>query len=291
MMITGLGLLLALVVITTIFMEGWLTGESSAPQGQGAVMALEGWSEDPDFRHAEREARGFLNATTLNSAKPYIFKAEEKEEILEAYYAPLPDPGNYTLELSGRKKLGQRSVYFYQVTSGPDVLPLVVLQEGENFKVHWEFTAGVGDMSWETFVEEKPSEAVLMRALLRPDGAHDAGHPATDWTSWAVEDWKGDYPVRLFTRNNSPEDRRLKSAFKEFGVRRHKQDWVMAQVVIQFQATAHDPNHGIFQSAQVMEVPLASWLPEEFELANTFYSDAERFDGEVKPVRGLMEGL
>lgn len=252
-------------------------------------MAGESWAEDPDFSHAEREARGFLNAIALNPARPYIFRANAIRPKLEKYFQPLPDPGNYDIELKTREKFGDKAVYYYQVTCGDLTQPLVVLQEKEVFKVFWEFGACIGDISWETFVDEEPSKPVLMRAFLRPDPVYDSIHGKDEWSSWLAENWDGSKSARVYCRIGTPEDRRLKSALEEYPVKRKDQQWVMAQVRLKHIGTGVDRLAGAFESAEIVEVPLGSWLPEEFVVGSTFYSDQDRLKGPTKDNQGIQK--
>ncbi|WP_411846524.1 hypothetical protein AAFN60_02600 [Roseibacillus persicicus] len=286
MMMSGLTLLIALVVMTTLLMNGWFStdDENLVPT---SAMAGEQLANDPDFSHAEKEARGFLNAIALNPARPYIFRANAIGPKLDRFYEPIPDPANYELELKGRQRTGNRAVYFYHVTSGDATQPLVVLQEDSTFKVFWEFGACVGDISWKSFVEDEPSTPVLMRAFLRPDAIYDSAHPEEVWSSWFAEDWDGSYSARVFAKRGSPEDRRLQAAYQEHPVVRSGTNWVMAQVRLSHLGTAVDGIHGAYESAEVTEVPLGSWLPEEFVSGNTFYSEKDQMKGPTNDLQGL----
>ena len=287
MMMTGLILLITLVVLTTILMNGALgTKEEELPT---STTIGAGNANDPDFEYAEKEARGFLNAISLNSAKPYIFRAAAIGPKLQKFFLPLPDPANYEVKLTGRQKHDNKAVYYYQVTSGDTTQPMVVLQEGNNFKVFWEFGACVGDISWKAFVDEEPTDPVLMRAFLKPEQVNDSIHDPEEWTSWRAENWDGSRSAMVFSKIGSPEDRRLRSALIEHPVNRKDTNWVMAQVRLKHVGTGIDRLAGAFESAEVVEVPLGSWLPEEFVTGSTFYSEEDRLKGPSKDIRGLQK--
>ncbi len=288
MMLSGLTLLIALVVMTSILMNNALS-DAEEPELSTVVMAGESQGEDPDFEYAEREARGFLNAIALNSARPYIFRANAIGPKLDKFYQPLANPANYEIELKGRQKNDEKAVYYYQVTSDEQTQPLVVLQEQQTFRVFWEYGACVGDISWEAFVDEEPSNPVLMRAFLKPDLVFDSVHSQEEWSSWLAENWDGSQSARVFTKLGSPEDRRLKSALEEHSVKRKDSSWVMAQVRLKHMGTGVDRIAGAFESAEVVEVPLGSWLPEEFVVGNTFYSEKDQLKGSDKDVQGLKK--
>lgn len=289
MMLTGLTLLIALVVMTWILMNDSLNNSDSGNTIPSAAMIGEGSTNDPDFDFAEREARGFLNAVGLNAARPYIFRADSIGPKLEKFYRPLPDPANYSVELTGRQRNDDRSVYYYQVTSGEVTQPLVVLQEQNTFRVFWEYGAGVGDVSWTAFVDEKPETPVLMRAFLQPGTVFDSVHSSDEWRSWLAENWDGSQSARVFSKRGTPEDRRLTSALTEHPVKRKDSSWVMAQVRLKYIGTSFDSVLGAFESAEVVEVPLGSWLPEEFVVGNTFYSRKDQLKGNTKDNQGLQK--
>ena len=286
MMLTGLALLVALVVMTTILMNGAL-GETNEPEIFNAAITGEDLLEDPDFNHAEREARGFLNAISLKPARPYIFREAAIGPKLDKFFQPLSDPGNYSIELTGRQKNNNKAVYYYQVTCGDETQPLAVLQENSIFKVFWEFGACIGDISWDAFVNEEPSTPVLMRAFLKPDLSYDAAHNRTEWSSWLAENWNGSYSARVYSKIASPEDRRLKSALVEHPVEREETNWVMAQVRLKHVGTGIDRITGAFDSAEIVEVPLGSWLPKEFVSGSTFYSEKDQLDEPRNNIQGL----
>ena len=200
---TGLVLLVALVAMTTVMMDRSFTNGEEVGTAAAAISE-KSQAEDPDFRHAEGEARGFLNAIALNPAKPYIFRANDIGPKLQKFFQPLPDPADYELELTGRQKNGNKAVYYYHVTSKNLKQPLVVLQEDQFFKVFWEFGAGIGDISWESFVDEEPKIPVLMRAFLRPDNVFDSVHSREKWSSWLAENWDGSHSARVFAKLGSP---------------------------------------------------------------------------------------
>lgn len=288
MMLMGLSLLIALVVMVTILMNDSIS-DSNETTIVSSAMTGEGQNQDANLKHAEREARGFLNAIALKAARPYIFRASSIMPKLEKFFKPLSDPGNYELELTGRQKNENKSVYYYQVTSGEQTQPLVVLQEDETFKVFWEFGACIGDVSWEAFVDEEPKSAVLMRAFLKPQSVYDSVHTAEKWTSWRAENWDGSKSAQVFSRIGSPEDRRLKSALEQHSITRSNSNWVMAQVRLQHLGTGVDPIAGAFESADIVEVPLGSWLPEEFVVGSTFYSEKDQLKGSLKDIPGLKK--
>ena len=287
MLSIGLILLVALVAMTTVMMDRTFTNSEKVGPLSPAI-SVDDQGTDPDYRHAEKEARGFLNAVALKPAKPYIFRANEIGPKLEKFFQPLPDPSNYDLELTGRQKHGNKAVYYYQVTCEDLKKPLVVLQENDLFKVFWEFGAGVGDISWKSFVDDEPQTPVLMRAFLAPDNVFDSTHGRDKWSSWRAENWDGSRYARVFAKLGSPEYRRLSSALKEHPVKRHQKNWVMAQVRLKHTGTGVDQIAGAFESADVVEVPLGSWLPEEFVVGNTFYSEKDQLDSTVKDRQGLQ---
>ena len=112
--------------------------------------------------------------------------------------------------------------------------------------------------------------------------------PSEEWTSWLAENWDGSRSARIFSKTGSPADRRLKSASVEHSVKRKGAKWVMAQVRLKHTGTGIGRSAGTFESAEVVEVPFGSWLPEQFVVGNTFYSEEDRLKGPTKDIRGLQ---
>ena len=287
MMMMGLILVLALVVLTWIVMNDSFT-EPDPTKVLASTMAGETRLDDPDIRNAEREARGFLNSVALNPAKPYIFRASAINNKLEKFFEPLSDPANFDFKLTNSQKFDNKTVYYYQVTCGDVVQPLVVLQEDSLFKVFWEFGACIGDLSWRAFLRDSPKEPVLMRAFLTPNQAFDSVHSKEKWNSWLAENWDGSESARFYSKIGSPEDRRLKAALENHPVVRKNKSWVMAQVRVEYVGVGLDSEAGSFKSASITEVPLGSWLPKEFVQGNTFYHERDQIKGSTKEIRGLQ---
>ena len=62
----------------------------------------------------------------------------------------------------------------------------------------------------------------------------------------------------------------------------------MAQVRLQHIGSSLSDTAGAFDTAEVVEVPLGSWLPEQFVVGSTFYSEKDQKQGKKsKEVRGL----
>jgi hypothetical protein len=281
MMMTGLSLLIALVVMTTLLMEGWVT--KSDEEGVAAVSLEESAVKaTPAYSTAEMTAHRFLRASSLAEARSYIYHASSLEPQLQSYYEPIANPGDYELVFKGRDVMGERSVFFFQVSSGSQVTPVVVLQEAEDFRVFWQFGAGVGEISWADFLKREPSRPVLMRAFLRPDNIYTTDYPPAEWSSWLVRDWAGEETARVFCERDSPEERRLFSALREYPIVRNKKRWVMAQVQLQHIGSYSGAGGSLQETAEVVAVPLGSWLPAEFVSGPTFYSEQDEIE---KPVR------
>lgn len=277
MMATGLVLLIALVVMTTLLMKGWLSdeGETAAEGMTGLGSTL---IQSSDFTLAEQTAHAFLAARTLAEARPLIYQAAEIEPQLQSYYEPIAAPADYRLVFKSRETVEDRSVYFFQVSSAKETLPLIVLQAGEEFRVFWQFAAGVGDVSWPDFLQEEPEQPVLMRALLRPDSYYDTTHLPEMWSSWMAEDWSGSHRARVYCLRGSKEERRLIAALNEHSILRSKNRWVMVQVRLRHLGTRSGSGIYIEETAKIQEVVHGSWLPPEFVSGSTFYSEKDKIE-------------
>lgn len=275
MMVTGLALLLALVVMTTLLMSGWLTeGDGDTAERKAAIQSA--LIQSPSYAQAEDKARAFLSAKSLVEARPHIYQAKDIEPQLLSYYEPLANPEDYQLQFRSRENMGERAVYFFQVNSGKQALPLIVLQAGEAFQVFWQFTAGVGDVSWPDFLQKEPARPVLMRAFLQPSTHYDTEHLPEKWSSWLAQDWSGKHRAHVFCLRDSKHDRRLTGAYEEHSILRSKSRWIMAQVRLQHLKRRTGVGISNEETARVVEVPLGSWLPPEFVSGSTFYSEKDK---------------
>lgn len=275
MMFTGLCLLIALVVMTTLLMSGWLaeSGEDGSASDTDLRSSL---IQSPDYTGAEQQAKAFLTAKTLEEARPHIYQASQIEPQLLAYYEPIADPDDFRLVFKSRETMEDRSVYFFQVESKSATVPLIVLKAGDDFRVFWQFTAGVGEVSWPDFLQEEPARPVLMRAFLRPNDSYDTVHLPEKWSSWIAQDWSGSHTARVFCLRGTKEERRLNAAFEEHSILRSKNKWIMVQVRLQHLGTRSGSGIYIEETAQVTEVPFGSWLPPDFVKGSTFYSEKDK---------------
>ncbi len=275
MFFSGLILLIGLVFMIITLLDDTRAKTTEETESQ-LLIGKEAALDSPDFFHAEREARGFLNAIALKSAKPYIFRAHAIGPKLDKFYRPLPNPADYELTLTHREQNNDKNVYYYTVESDGRKQPLVVLQQQHIFRVFWEYGAGIGDISWPAFLGGQPTTPVLLRAFLQPSNLYDNFHSQDEWSSWIAQDWEGSHTAVVYAKINSLTDRRLKSAWQKHAIKRGQGKWITAQIRLKHLNTSVQGLAGQLAIAEAVEVPLGSWLPEEFVDKNTFYSENDQ---------------
>ena len=276
MMTFGGLLVTALITFVFLLMNGFFDPAPESIDDETVALLAEG---NPDVVLAEKEARGFLNAGGLPAALPYIYNGTGIMPKLERFYEPLSDNVNYGIKLTRREKTGNRSAYFYDVQSGGNSNPLVVLQERSAFKVFWEYGAEIGDLNWESFLRAEPSDVLLMRVFIRPDNSYDNTHPSKEWSSWLAQDWKGQYSLRVFAKRNDVAHRRLEAVVKNYPVIRNGSEWAMVQARLRNLQAGQQLRNEVDEVVEAVDIPLGSWLPEAFAPNNTFYSRQDEKGG------------
>ena len=76
--------------------------------------------DDPEAATAEIVARGFLNATSVEAAAPFIYESSAIRDKLAKYYKPIATPGDYELTFKHRAQAGGGQTQFLYRVAMPD---------------------------------------------------------------------------------------------------------------------------------------------------------------------------
>jgi hypothetical protein len=226
------------------------------------------WADDPEAGQAEMVARGFLSATSAKVAKPFVYQSDLIQRKFEELYKPIQRPEDYKLVLQSRAVAPNgSSVFAYRVWM-EDEQPrmLVVLPEGKGKmpKVYWEFFAEVGDYSWEEFMDLKPSEPAKMRAWAYKGNSYVAPYNDQEWQCYILHDYSERHVLHAYARKGEGADWRLSNELETKPVKFGRRQEVMAQVIISFMSEVENPGEDRIYVAEIKDVPLVSWLPQQF---------------------------
>lgn len=276
MMFMGMSLLISLVVLTTVVMEKSFSDKIQPAANGRQLIRPDALVVDRNAAvEAEKCLRNFLAAPNADAARPYIYQASLIERKLDAYFEPFDEITDFLVKPLGVRKRDDLAVHFFQVEAGEVRTPFVVLQEDQRHRVLWEYTSGVGDLSWGDFVGKEPKEPTLVRVLVRPADVFGTPFRSENWTSWWAQDLRGEHQMLFFAPRSGPATLRMDSAFQNWPVKIDEVNWAMVQVEASHQGLIFAGDAGSFESAEVKEVPLGSWLPAEFEFENTFYTEKD----------------
>mgnify|MGYP007122436951 CR=1 FL=1 len=271
---TTVGMTLAMVVGLTWGMIYWM---DPSYRGSGTkVTVLEPtqtsslgqlWADDPEAGQAETVAKAYLNATTAKAARSFVFESDVLGERFDRLYRPIDTPGEYDIVLKSRVLApnGEGSVFAYRVTTGDaQSRMMVMLPEGKMPKVYWQFFGEIGDMSWEEFMEERPSAPTAMRVWVESSDAYFSPYNPDRWTSYTVHDYEDGYTLQAFAERASGQDWKLKNALKTEPRKFGRRTAIMAQVKLSFMSEMPGPDEQRIYVAEIREVEATDWLPPRF---------------------------
>lgn len=227
--------------------------------------------DDPEAAQAEMTARAYLSATSAKVAKPFVFQSGKVGRKFEELFQPVTSPDNYDLDLKSRAVArGGQSWFTFRVTM-EDEAPrtLVVLPEGTMPKVLWEFFAEVGDMSWEEFMEKRPSEPAMMRVWAYKGERYESPYAREKWQCYVLHDYSEQFILYGYAKRNEKEDWRLSDALANRAVKFGRRDEVMAQLELSFMTELTRTGTDREYVAEIKGVPVTSWLPVDFAPRST----------------------
>ena len=224
------------------------------------------WESDPAATQAELVAKLFLFAPSAREARDVVYRYDKIAEKFERLYRPLLDPGSYELVPKGRQVLADgRKVFSFQVSSREmEPRTLVVVPEGTMPKVHWEFFAEVGDMSWEEFFKERPATSVAMRSFVQESNVYFSPYNKEEWQSFLLHDREKKHLFHAFARRNGGSHWKLSKALEESAVNFDRQKAVRAQVEVAFMAEIEQTEGQRVYLGEIKDVPMTSWLPKQY---------------------------
>jgi hypothetical protein len=266
-LVTLLGMI-GLIVCTILIMENRFTTQDNQ-QGAEEPLSMSNmgmlWEDDPEAAQAELVARGFLNAVSVDAAKPYVFQADRIGARMEKLFKPIATPGDYRISLKSRARTASgQSIFAFRIwPKGEDSRMLVVLPEGKMPKVHWEFFAEIGDLSWDEFMSIRPSEPVLMRTWVQKSSIYHPPYTQEEWQAYVLHDYSDTHRVIAYADRGSGADWKLAKGLSEDPVKFKRADALMAQVEIVFMAEVSG-NEDRTYLAEIKDAPLNSWLPRGY---------------------------
>jgi len=259
---------LALVgyVIYWMYLDSVLDGPkpATAPLQKGDMAQR--WEDDPAAATAELVARLFLTAPSAKEAKDVVYQYEKIAEKFDELFEPVQNPGDYELTPKGQQIMGDGTkVYAFRVyAKGQEPRTLVVLPEGKMPKVHWEFFAEVGDMSWEEFMAQRPAESVMLRTFVQEGFVYTSGYTAEEWQCYLLHDRTKRHVVYGYARKNSGEDWNLNNELKSNPLKIGRFLGIRAQLELAFMAEVEQAEEERIYITEIKGVTSTNWLPERF---------------------------
>lgn len=253
-------------IIFWMYRDSQFKAVAAPPQVLEPGEMAKRWESDPAATQAELVAKLFLFAPSAREARDVVYRYDQIAEKFERLYRPLIDPGSYELVPKGRQVLADgRKVFSFEVSSREmEPRTLVVVPEGAMPKVHWEFFAEVGDLSWDEFFEQRPSTSVAMRTFVQEASVYFSPYNADEWQSFLLHDREKKYLFHAFARRNGGSHWKLSKALEESAVNFDRQKAVRAQVEVAFMAEIEQTEGQRVYVGEIKDVPMTSWLPKRY---------------------------
>ncbi len=171
-------LILGTAVVLGLMLVGiWVLIRLSSPE---AVVAMKPKEELVTFversnpgeveKAVDEAVRGFMSAASPAERSRFVMGGDEVLPLMEEFYgragAVLPNgcaeiPDQMSSVAGGELLIGARGVDL----DGREIW-LSVISGMDGMLVDWESTVGYGELPWSVFLDERPSEEVLMRVYL-----------------------------------------------------------------------------------------------------------------------------
>lgn len=181
--------------------------KSSGPVAQPEPVVVEAFTDDEIRAEILEVLEKFLKAKTTSERLDFVFDPEVERAALADHYV---GRGNRDLPLASVKfikpvTLDGRRLWIVSYLDSLDEPHLLSFErQGNRFLIHWSASHAYGDLPWEKFSAQKPSEPTAMRAfLLRHDGPLPPGYLPEKWSAFVVEDDKGAFTeIAMIDRNS-----------------------------------------------------------------------------------------
>ena len=131
-------------------------------------------------------------------------------------------------------------------------------------KVHWEFFAEVGDMSWDEFMEERPGEPTAMRVWVEPGAEFVPPYKEERWNSYVLHDYDERWRLLAFVERGTGPDWKLQEALEKAPRKFRRREAVMAQLEVAFMSEMTDANDERFYVAEIKGLEATDWLPARY---------------------------
>lgn len=225
LMLIGGFVLFALIVGGVIFLlnSGNDTVARSAPpvskaepvteEGNGAAEAITATpSKTATLADAEKVAREFLEATSLEAMLPLVRNPGQAEARMKAFYAasPYSAPGLSAFNFDQDEMMAANHVSVLVRTADFETQRMAIFQTPDGKKVDWESWVGWSEMPWSELASDKPAAPKLFRVTLSEvdyynfDFSDDA-----KWQSYRLESADREHVVFGYVEKGSALDKSL----------------------------------------------------------------------------------
>lgn len=169
------------------------------------------------FGEVEPAITGFLTAQTRDEALRWVRRPQETSAKWDKWYAQAPYRapgvaeiwGDFTVKGTGLGEVIQTTL----LTGDHARRDISLVREKEGYLVDWDSWVGWSEMSWEEFLEKKPTEVQHFRVLV--SWVDHYNHDFSDerkWASLRITPFGNENPVFGYSPRGSAIDLRIRPA-------------------------------------------------------------------------------
>lgn len=173
------------------------------------------------FTLAEKLAIDFLAAESVEEILPLVRQSEGMEEKIRTFYREnaLRKIEISKFNISGDATLKDDFFAVDVLTSDFETRQMAFFYSRDELKVDWESWVGWSEMSWDQLIEKRPSQPVVVRAILTwVDYYNFEYSDESEWRSFRLTPPEGEPLIYGYVPRNSTLDKRLRPSERNTGV-------------------------------------------------------------------------
>jgi len=176
-----------------------------------------------DIARIEEAVKGFLTSDSIEKRLAFVRDPQRVKPLMKEYYgAEKFEPEGF--EDLNRAEIRHRGMFltsFARIgdfSSGPIAVERIEDGAEESYRVDWESWVGYCEMSVEDLIREKPTEAKLLRIMLRQGSYYNYGFSDDKkWAAYRLGFRNSDRTLLAYVRRDSKEGESLDELFRDGG--------------------------------------------------------------------------
>jgi hypothetical protein len=170
-------------------------------------------SEGEFLTLAQPVAEAFMTATSVEQILPWVRDRERVEAKIQAHYreGEIEPMGLSKFNATGRVSYKDTFAAVTILTPNFERKQLAFVDSADGLKIDWESWVGWSEMPWDKLIESRPTQPVLVRAMLKRVDYYNFGFgDEVKWRSYLIVSPDGEHTLYGYAERNSLIDQRLR---------------------------------------------------------------------------------